>query len=71
MYASLLVAAVDCFDEYNVADGQAIKVAQVCQVTLKSSVVGVKHMVTLCDVYYAKNLTHNLISYCKLKEERG
>ena len=71
MYASLLVAAVDCFDEYNVADGQAIKVAQVCQVTLKSSVVEVKHMVTLSDVYYAKNLTHNLLSYCKLKEKRG
>ena len=70
MDARLLVDAVDCFDECNVANGQAIKVTKVGQVTLQSSVDGVTHKVTLSDVYYAKDLTHNQLSYFK-PEERG
>ena len=50
MDARLLVDTVECFDECNVADGQAIKVKKVSQVTLQSSTDGVTHKVTMRDV---------------------
>ena len=39
------------------------------QVKLQAYVDGRTHIVELSDVYYAKDLTHNLLSYCKLEEK--
>ena len=39
------------------------------QVKLQAYVDGRTDIVTLSDVYYAKDLTHNLLSYCKLEEK--
>ena len=39
------------------------------QIKLQANVEGRTHIVALSEVYYAKDLTHSLPSYCKLEEK--
>ena len=69
MIYTALVNAIDFSDECNAADRKSIKVTKGGQVTLNATVDGTVHVVTLSEVYYAKDLAHILISYCKFEEK--
>lgn len=67
--AGMMIDSFDCFTKYDVAYDRAIKVTKMGRVSLQASVDGVIHFITLRDVYYAQDLTQNLLSYCYLEEK--
>ncbi|OWZ08670.1 hypothetical protein PHMEG_00018746 [Phytophthora megakarya] len=66
---SLLVDAVDCHEDCKIADGKHLSVTMKGSVVLHAVVNGNEHTVVINDVYYAEQLTQNLLSYGKLEEK--
>ena len=57
-------------DECSVADGQYIKVKKGVRVTLSYVVDGTMHVITLSEIWYAKDLTHKLLLYSKFEKKQ-